>query len=67
MANQTTTTTMSSLEAGVMDAIDTLTGCPVCGMGTFALALYSENGRVKVECGTCGSTRDFNDAHTPPA
>ena len=50
-----------------MDAMDALTGCPVCGMGTFALALYSENGRVKVECGTCGSTRDFEDAHTPPA
>ena len=66
MSNQATTT-ISHLEVGVMDAMDELTGCPECGMGTFALALYREKGRVKVECGTCGSTREFDDARKPNA
>ena len=50
-----------------MDAMDALTGCPICEMGTFTLAFYREEGRIKIECGMCGSTRDFEDAHTPPA
>ena len=39
-----------------MDAMDALTGCPECDMGTFTLTTYREKGRIKVECGICGST-----------
>ncbi len=64
---QQTTTTISRLEVGVMDAMDALTGCPECDMGTFTLTIYREKGRIKVECGICGSTRDFDDARSPNA
>lgn len=62
-----TTSEVSALELGVMDAMDALTGCPECEMGTFTLSLYHERGRIVVECGLCGTTRSFADSHKPAA
>ena len=50
-----------------MEAFDTLTECPECKLGRYALNLFRVNGHIMVACNICERARNFEDARTPPA
>ena len=54
-------------ESAILEAFDTLTECPECQLGRYALNLFRVNGHIKVACNICEQSRDYEDAHTPPA
>ena len=63
----TTQAPPSQLEADMLKGFDSLTECPECQTGHYTLLLYREFGRIFVACGICESSRNFADAHIPPA
>ena len=57
----------SQVETEILKGFDTLTECPECRLGNYTLLLYREEGRVWVTCGVCERSRNYADAHKPPA
>ena len=60
------TASPSTLESSILEGMNALTECPECRL-LYSLGLYREDGRILVVCPICESSRDFADAHTPPA
>ena len=52
-------------ESAILKAFDTLTECPECKLGRYALNLFRVNGHIKVACNICEQSRDYTDAQKP--